>query len=253
MLFPKTEALLEQLCETSGESNAALWVQSETQTSKKFFGGATADSLFSLGELGQALCTISLLFVAESEDRLHFSDRIEKFFPEFPGENRTILDFMNKSGAASLSRICEPKISAESILQSYLLESLLEKLYHKKLSEVFTDKIARKLNLKNTRISELSTMEGPSMLSTLHDSMLCFQHLLKQASANPDFVNAKPSANESYFGLQANPSSFPNAIGISSRNHCAWLLEKSETKILFLSEKISADQIIRSVSKELGA
>ena len=253
MLFPKTEALLEQLCETSGESNAALWVQSETQTSKKFFGGATADSLFSLGELGQALCTISLLFVAESEDRLRFSDRIEKFFPDFPGENRTILDFMNKSGAASLSRICEPKISAESILQSYLLESLLEKLYGNKLSDVFTYKIASKLKLNHTRISELSTMEGPAMLSTLEESMLCFQHLLKQTSVNPDFTNSTPVENHAHFGLQANPGFLPNTIGISSRTHCAWLLEKRHTKILFLSEKISSDQITRSISRELGA
>jgi CubicO group peptidase (beta-lactamase class C family) len=330
MQIPKTIAYLKQALEEKQASAAALYVQDKGDIAALYFGETAreddamakvdADSLFDLASLTKILCTVSLLFIAESEERLHFFDPIRKYFPEFtPSENEvTLLDLMNhRSGLPSgldvlslvdsgkipfgnnravLPWICEAMLGEEEQLYSdlgfILLGFVLEDVYQKSLPEIFQEKIAQKLKLENTgfvvspKATPLARQYGlladkkrfvatevcprrkkliqgevhdetayamggyaghAGLFSTLGETKKCFEHLLKQLSANPEFVHSPhPEPGTFHFGLMCYPGlrahetkAFEGAVGHTGFvGTSAWFHPLTRRIVILLANRI---------------
>lgn len=127
------------------------------------------NSLFDLASLTKILSTTTLLLVAESEQRLSFSDSVQKFLPDFPHKELTLLDLMeHKSGLPAHREFFKENLDLPQTLQAIgkeplgdkktvysdlgfiLLGAVIEKIYSGAIPQVFHEKILSKLKLENT-------------------------------------------------------------------------------------------------------
>lgn len=152
---------------------------------------AAEDSLFDLASLTKILATASLLFQAESEQKIAWSDPVRKYFSAFPSSETTLYElFVHRSGLPAhleffrryetgevkwgdqkplLSWICEAGLpnagkQVYSDLGFMLLGLLLESLYGKTLPELFQEKIAARLKLENSGFVTLPHAPAPARL-----------------------------------------------------------------------------------------
>jgi CubicO group peptidase (beta-lactamase class C family) len=188
-LFPHSRAFLEQAIQQQQASGVAFLLRRSGQEDVEFTLGRHArpgildpnpevspDSLFDLASVSKIAGTLSLLFAAESEGKISFTDPIRNFFSDFPSATTTVLDLLNhRSGLPAhveffrrfggetkfgdqrplLSWICEAGLSTPgrqiySDLGFMLLGLLLESLYGKTLPELFHERIVSRLKLENT-------------------------------------------------------------------------------------------------------
>lgn len=149
------------------------------------------DSLFDLASLTKILATSSLLFQAESENKITWSDPVRKYFSAFPSPETTLYElFVHRSGLPAhleffrryekgeekmgdqkplLSWICEAGLPNKgkqvySDLGFMLLGLLLESLYGKTLPELFQEKIASRLKLEHSGFVTLPHAPAPARL-----------------------------------------------------------------------------------------
>jgi serine-type D-Ala-D-Ala carboxypeptidase len=287
-----------------------------------FAGPVNEESLFDLASVSKIFSTVSLLFSAESEGKFSWADPVRKYFTDFPGAHTTLLEVvthraglpahleffkrfagfpggLNKLGDQKplLHWICEaglsnPGTQVYSDLGFMLLGLLLESLHGKPLPEIFHERIASRLKLKNTGYVTLPHAPAPARLygllaeparfvatetcpwrkktlqgevhddntwalggfaghagifSTLKESALLFEHLLKQAGASPAFLSRKLEAPGTfslgfitYPGLRPFPGpAFEGAIGHTGyTGTSAWFHPPSRTMAILLSNRV---------------
>lgn len=279
-------------------------------------------SIFDLASVSKIFSTVSLIFAAESEGKISFTDPVRKYFSEFPGASTTLLDILtHRSGLPAhleffrryeafeggtvklgdqkhlLSWICEaglgePGKQVYSDLGFILLGLLLESLYGKSLPELFYERIVTRLKLESTGYVTLphgpaparmfgllaetprfvatetcpwrkKTLQGEvhddncwafggyaghaGLFSTLRESASLFEHLLKQAKVNPDFLKRAPQpAGIFSFGFMTYPGlrPFPGPAFDGSLGHTgytgtsAWFHEPSGTMAILYSNRV---------------
>lgn len=152
------------------------------------------DSLFDLASVSKILATTCLLFGAESEGKLAWTDPVRKYFSDFPSPETTIFSLLaHRSGLpahqdffrrfeplapggarlgdqrALLSWICESKLATPgrqvySDLGFILLGLLLESLYGKSLPELFHERIVSRLKLENAGYVTLPHAPAPARM-----------------------------------------------------------------------------------------
>ena len=142
-------------------------------------GPVQENSIFDLASVSKLLGTTSLLFTAESEGKISFADKVQKYFP-FPSGETTLLDLMaHKSGLPAHIEYFryfnafeegKARLGDQSQLASWIVESglpnlgkqvysdlgfmllglILEKVYGKTLPEIFHERISSRLKLEST-------------------------------------------------------------------------------------------------------
>lgn len=151
-------------------------------------------SLFDLASVSKIFSTVSLIFAAESEGKIAFTDPVQKYFSLFPSSRTTLLDLLtHRSGLPAhleffrrydafeggttrlgdqkplLSWICEAGISEPgkqvySDLGFILLGLLLESVYGKSLPEIFYERIVTRLKLENSGYVTLPHAPAPARM-----------------------------------------------------------------------------------------
>jgi CubicO group peptidase (beta-lactamase class C family) len=189
-MFAKSRAYLEQAIKEGQASGIAFLLRRPGKEDLSWYLGShakegqgainrpvEADSLFDLASVSKIFATVCLIFSAESEGKLQFTDLVRKFFPRFPSEKTTILDLLThrsglpahqeffrrfEAGEAKMGDfqaltdwICEAGLptvgtTVYSDLGFMLLGLIVEKAYGKLLPEIFHEKIAARLKLENS-------------------------------------------------------------------------------------------------------
>lgn len=188
-MFSKSAAFLREALQRREASAIALLAESGNAKAEFYLGdtahenggaelaSVNAETLFDLASLTKIFCTTALLFHAESENRIHFSDPVTKYFPSFKDPSVKLLDLMNHSsglpahieffkryiaGDAKFgdqnalrawvldTPVSEEKKQVYSDLGFLLLGFLLEDIYRKPLPFIFEERIRSRLKLENT-------------------------------------------------------------------------------------------------------
>lgn len=154
-------------------------------------GPVTENSLFDLASVSKIVSTVSLVFAAESEGKISFSDPVRKYFSTFPSADTTLLDLLaHRSGLPAHQEFFrryiegEAKFGDQKPLLSWVVNAglpkpgeqlysdlgfmtlglLLESLYGKPLPEIFHERIVTRLKLERSGYVTLPTAPAPARM-----------------------------------------------------------------------------------------
>lgn len=203
-MFPTAKAFLEKALAEKQASGAACLVRVRGKVVAEWYLGShgypetgaesrpvAADSIWDLASLSKILSTTCLLFSAESEGKISFTDPVRKYFTEFPSADTTLLDLMcHRSGLPAHLEFFrsyekgETKLGDQRPLLDWIIKAglpnlgkqvysdlgfmllglLLESLYGKPLPEIFFERIASRLKLESTGYCTLPHAPAPARL-----------------------------------------------------------------------------------------
>ena len=331
-MFQKSRAFLENAIAEGQASGIAFLLRRAGKPDEEWYFGdhakegtgalrrpVSANSIFDLASVSKIVATVSLLFQAESEAKLSFTDPVRKYFPLFPSATATVLDLMNHrtglpahveffrhyengdvklgDGSPLLQWIMDAGVPNQgktvySDLGFMLLGMILERGNGKSLPELFHESIVKRLKLESSGYVTLP--HGPAagrlyglladksrfvatetcgwrkkalqgeihddntwalggyaghagIFSTLRETGVLFDHLLKQTRASPAFLSRTPEAPGvfsygfmTYPGLRASPGpAFEGAIGHTGyTGTSAWVHERTGTRAILLSNRV---------------
>ncbi len=191
----RSRAFLEKALAEKQASGAACLVRRKGKIEAEWYLGihgypetgaesrpVAEDSIWDCASVSKALSTVCLLFSAESEGKLSFSDPVRKYFSGFPSGETKLLDLMchrsglpahieffrayeNTAASATNIKLGDQRPLLDWILKAglpnlgtqvysdlgfMLLGLLLESLHGKPLPEIFFEKIVSRLKLEST-------------------------------------------------------------------------------------------------------
>lgn len=111
-MLRRSRAYLENALAEKQASGAACFVRHQGKTAAEWYLGThgypdtgadpravAADSIWDIASVSKILSTVCLLFSAESEGKIAFTDPVQKYFSGFPSADTTLLDLMtHRSG-----------------------------------------------------------------------------------------------------------------------------------------------------------
>jgi CubicO group peptidase (beta-lactamase class C family) len=203
-VLPKSRAYLENALAQKQASGAACLVRQGGKVLSEWYLGThgypetgaevrpvAADSIWDCASVSKALSTVCLLFSAESEGRIRFTDKVQKYFSGFPSSDTTLLDLMcHRSGLPAHieffrsyekgdTKLGDQKPLLEWILRAglphvgtqvysdlgfMLLGMLLESLHGKPLPEIFHERMVSRLKLESSGYVTLPHAPAPARL-----------------------------------------------------------------------------------------
>jgi|GEM_PF-4362982 len=203
-MLPRSRAFLEKAVAEKQASGVACLIRRAGKIEAEIYLGnhahpdtgaerreVASDSIWDCASVSKALATVAMLFIAESEGKISFHDKVRKYFTEFPSSETVLLDLMcHRSGLPAhveyfrayekgeqklgdqkpiLGWIVSaglPNLGTQvySDLGFMLLGLLLESLYGKPLPEIFHEKVVSKLKLESTGYCTLPHAPAPARL-----------------------------------------------------------------------------------------